>query len=389
MKLIDTTHSDRFEKIYNGMISAAVSARERIYPYIRRVIRFMALPYVYLRMIDWTLCPIPRLRVMYDLVYIFFKYKYYPDNYFMCKLWEKDREDWPRYYGSIYDPYQRYKMQRSVLDKCNIVLFENKLICYQLCAAGGFPLPRQYALIKPTDDFRSQIRHILDSENSTIILKPFDGQGGKGIVVAYRDGDKYLVKSNKNHICDLDEFVLNRPVVVQEFVDQHPYMKQFSTSVNTVRVVTMLTERNDVILIGSFVRFGLNNSNVDNLSSGGIAAGVNVATGEMYESAISFNGREYLAHPSTGKEFKGCRIPRWDTVVELSERVQRYFFYHKMLGIDICMTEEGPLIIELNAEPDMIALEMTYGPILSRREVWTQFNKYDLLINNAAKCLYT
>jgi len=370
MKLIDTTHSDKFEKIYNGMISAAGNARERIYPYIRRLVRFIALPYVYLRMIDWSLCPIPKLRVMYDLVYIFFKYKYYPDNYFMCKLWEKDREDWPRYYGSIYDPYQRYKMQRSVLDNCNKVLFENKLI-------------------RPDDDFRSQIRHILDFENSTIILKPFDGQGGKGIVVAYKEGDNYLVKSNKNHICDLDEFVLNRPVVVQEFVDQHPYMKQFSTSVNTVRVVTMLTENNDVILIGSFVRFGLNNSNVDNLSSGGIAAGVNVATGEMYESAISFNGREYLAHPSTGKEFKGCSIPHWDTVVELSQRVQRYFFYHKMLGIDICMTEEGPLIIELNAEPDMIALEMTYGPILSRREVWTQFNKYDLLINNAAKCLYT
>lgn len=63
----------------------------------------------------------------------------------------------------------------------------------------------------------------------------------------------------------------------------------------------------------------------------------------------------------------------------LSKAVQFHFTYHRLLGPDICITDTGPVLIEINAETDMVVLEMTYGPILLREEVLEEFEKYDIL----------
>ena len=83
-------------------------------PYRRRLVRFLALPYCYLRLVDWRQCRASRVRVLLDLLYIFFRLKYFPGNYSPCRLWEKERRQWVRYYGSGYDAYQRARLQREV-----------------------------------------------------------------------------------------------------------------------------------------------------------------------------------------------------------------------------------------------------------------------------------
>jgi len=389
MKATETINHNTLEKAYDDAICLISTFNKYIYPYFRRVIRFIALPYIFLVKIDWEVCNISKLKVLYDLLYVFFRYKYFPDNYYVCRFWQKDKKDWPYFYGSTYDPYQRRQFHNYIYNKNNNVLFDDKNICYQLCLAAGFPLPVQFEMVFPSDDYRNKIAETLsNSRADKIIIKPYDGHGGKGIVVCYKSDGKILIK-RKSEICNLDEFELDYPAVVQEYVNQHASIEKYSSSTNTIRVVTMLTTDSAVIVVGAFMRFGLGLSDVDNLSSGGIAVGVDVVSGELFERAIGFDGKDFTFHPSSEKQFKGFVIPFWKEILKLSESVQKHFHFHKMLGLDVCVTENGPLIIEINSDSDMVALEMTYGPILKRKEVWDEFNKYDLLINQPSKSLYS
>ena len=389
MKLVEQSFSNRFDKLYTLSGKTIRSIVQETVPYLRRLLRFIALPYYFFFEIRWEICKREKVHVLADLLYIFFRFKYYPDNYYLCRFWEKNKGEWKFYYGSLYDPYQRRIFQKKIYKKENLVLFDNKSVCYDLCNVAGFPLPKQYGMIHPDENYIQKIKNFVESSvTGKVIIKPFDGMGGRGITVSYLMDGEVVVK-RKNSICKLSEFALNHPAVVQEYLKQHPLLSQFSSSTNTIRMATLLKEdRSDVVLIGAFIRFGVGSSDVDNLSSGGVAAGVNVESGKIHDHAIDFKGEVHFKHPTSGNPFKGFVVPNWNEVVTLSKSVQNYFHYHRLLGLDIAITDTGPVIIEINAVQDMVAMEMTYGPILKRREVWSQFHRYGLLVNNLSRRLY-
>ncbi|BCO11428.1 hypothetical protein GEOBRER4_n2474 [Citrifermentans bremense] len=388
MKLKDDGTKNSFEKAYDFLVAFVDRTTDLTVLCVRRIIRFIALPYCFTYEINWKNCSRNKLHVACDFLYIFFKLKYYPNNYSCCRLWTKSKSLWPYYYGSNYDPYQRWRFQRNIYKKENIVIFENKIICYELCKNSEFPIPRQYGVIYPQEAYRDRIRLFMkESDGGKIIIKVYDGMGGKGIVVAYRDGHEVFVK-RKSVVCTLDEFELNHPAIVQDYVRQHPSLEAYSPSCNTVRVVTLLKrDCSDVLIIGAFIRFGVGASDIDNLSSGGIAAGVDVASGGVFDTAVDYAGNVYSQHPVSTLCFKGLSIPYWEQLVVLSKKIQWQFPFHKLLGLDICITDSGPVLIEINSEPDMVALEMTYGPILLREEVYNEFKSYDLLLNEPSRNL--
>ena len=67
--------------------------------------------------------------------------------------------------------------------------------------------------------------------------------------------------------------------------------------------------------------------------------------------------------------------------------MQRRLSYNKLLGQDIAISEDGPVIIELNAEYDNVMFEQACGPLLKNKIVREEFAKYDLLINKYQKSI--
>jgi len=53
-----------------------------------------------------------------------------------------------------------------------------------------------------------------------------------------------------------------------------------------------------------------------------------------------------------------------------------------MLGPDITLTCNGPILYEINATPDLSSTEQSCGPLLKNERILEEFKKYDLLINN-------
>ncbi len=361
---------DIFRRIINSSI-----------PYFRRVLRFMALPYCYFKVVNWDECTASRLQVANDFFYIFFVLKYYPDNYSLCRLWEKDRKIWSQYYGSIYDPYQRGRLRLEVQKEEYKIVFEDKNICYQLCKVADLPLPKQYSFIDPTDDYKKTIESIvLSNPDKKFIIKPNRGKGGKGIVLCYKKNEDIIIQ-DKDECLYLRDYFLKKPAVLQEYIKQHNKLFEISPSTNTVRIVTLYTKNKDIIIVGALMRFGVGSTYIDNTSSGGLAVGIDIEHGVLKEKAYDFNSKVYYSHPTSKFTFKNFKIPYWNEVVELAKHTQKLFPYYKLLGFDIAIAPDGPLIIEINAEHDNVGIEQSYGPILNNPQVRNAFKDYNLLIN--------
>ncbi len=320
-----------------------------------------------------------------DLLYIFFRLKYFPDNYSPCRLWEIEKNEWKYYYGSIYDPYQRGQLRKEVQKKEYEILFKDKEVCYQLCKSFNLPLPVQYGCIEPEEDYKSIIGKILGKDlDKKLIIKPVIGGGGKNIYLAYKEGDNIYVRGRFKTV-NLDAFKLIFRSVIQEQIRQHDSLSKISLSLNTVRVVSLLTREKDVLIVGAIMRSGVGDAFIDNTSTGGIGVGINLEKGTLKKIGYDKIGRACYFHPTSGVSFENFAIPYWDRILELSINIQLSFPFYKLLCSDIGIKPDGPTIIEINPDHDNVGLEQKFGPILKDCRVKNEFREYNLLINNLSK----
>jgi hypothetical protein len=371
--------SNLIDAIYEK-VKACIEHRSRsLVPFFRRIQRFLALPYAYFILVNWKECKASYFLVFKDFLYIFFILNDFPDYYTQLRWWEVNRLEWKYYYGSFYNPHQRGRLQKEVQKKEYEILFSDKYVCHQLCQSAHLPEAEFLAYLAPRDNYKSVINDLVHRYQQ-VVIKSTRGKGGKEITLAYlKEGQ--VVINHKMHLYALQDFRLSIPAIVQKYVVQHEELAKISRSVNTIRAETLLTVDGNVLLLGAFMRFGRNYSFVDNVSSGGLSIGIDLERGQLKDYAFDGRGKKYYEHPDSGFTFKNYQIPYWSDVVELSKIIQLSFNYYKILGPDIAITPQGPIIIEINATPDHAILEMAYGPTLKNENVRKEFKRYNLLIN--------
>jgi len=251
-------------------------------------------------------------------------------------------------------------------------------------------MPRTLGLVDPSRDYRNDIiRWLHDSGEDTLFIKPVCGGAGKGIVLAKKIGQNIYIQSKTGRI-PLDGFSLSEIAIVQEALRQDGRMSAFSqASVNTIRVVTMLTKDGSTIILGATMRCGVGPSFVDNWSAGGVAVGIDIESGRLKKFAFDKEGHKYTEHPTTRTLFENFPIPEWKAIIDIAHRIQRIFPWYRLLGLDIALQENAiPTLIEVNDSTDLLFQEQTSGPLLLRSPVLRAFGQYDLLINKHQKKLY-
>ena len=96
------------------------------------------------------------------------------------------------------------------------------------------------------------------------MMKPIYGRSGIGIAMVEQRDTGIIVRTGSDEM-PLADFRLEYPVFLQEVLRQDPRIGAiWNSSVNTLRIVTMLTARGDVIILGCTMRFGVGKSIVDN-----------------------------------------------------------------------------------------------------------------------------
>ena len=356
------------------------------HPLVRRALRLLALPYCYFKLVNWKECTSSRWQVVKDLLYIFFVLKYYPDNYSPCRLWEKDRKTWVYYYGSSYNSYPRKNLRNDVQRYEYQILFNDKLVCEQLCKGMDVIIPKSYGVIHAYQNPELLIQSAFNQSNiDKLIIKPILGHAGRGIDLAIREDNKIFIISNNKKV-SLADYCTKDTMIVQEVVGQNNKISKIaSSSLNTIRVVTLWTKSNEVIVLSASMRFGVGESHVDNWSSGGVAVGVDITNGTLLETAYDKLGNQFTHHPESGVKFNGFNIPYWDNVIKVAEEVQQSCQFYKLIGVDVGISDAGPVLIEVNANSDIVFQEQTAGPLLKNKSTLIEFSKHNLLINKYQK----
>ncbi len=125
----------------------------------------------------------------------------------------------------------------------------------------------------------------------------------------------------------------------------------YPRSVNTVRIDTLI-DGNTVHSSAATLRLGTGGAHVDNLSRGGLTVPIDLATGRLAgpgRRMPCFATRFYPRHPDTGVRFEEVPLPHWQQLRGLVERGARALAPLGMLGWDVALTVDGPVLLEANA----------------------------------------
>lgn len=223
--------------------------------------------------------------------------------------------------------------------------------------------------IYPVSENKEAVMEWLE-KHEDFFAKPNNGQCGKGIKkISLKSLDVFLkkeseqddsLKEENNKINpemnkNLDELykylVENKLELLEAPIKQHEKMNELNpSSVNTIRIVTVMNESSEVTILAAFSRIG-NGKHVDNFNSGGMTAKIDVSTGKILEEAVNKKGEIFDKHPTTCTKIKGFQIPNWSQAKEMVKEAAKLSTNVRYIGWDVAITIDGVTLVEGNQFP--------------------------------------
>ena len=140
----------------------------------------------------------------------------------------------------------------------------------------------------------------------------------------------------------------------QESFSPAPEIKPLNnwSAICSVRVIC-LNSPEGVKLIRAVWKIALPPNHVDNFSlgkNGNLLADVNLETGEVSRIVGGFwpETEVFLEHPISRKPFAGFKLPGWEKVLSACQQAGAVFPLMKVHHWDFALTDQGPMILELN-----------------------------------------
>ena len=204
--------------------------------------------------------------------------------------------------------------------------------------------------IQSSDD----LRDFLSASSFPLFAKPNRLLGSFG---AFRieawDGERATLSSGEQSSADavLNEVMAGIPYVLQAVVKNHDQLREFASGLATVRAVNLVEEQT-VRMARAVLKIPVAGQIADNAwREGNLVANVDPETG-VITRVISGSGPdlvEYVEHPETGDPLVGMSIPLWSELRELNERTARVFGALPFQSQDIALTNDGPVVVEVNS----------------------------------------
>jgi hypothetical protein len=200
-----------------------------------------------------------------------------------------------------------------------------------------------------------------------LFLKRIEGEGGVGCILLNKHQLKEQIEQHADSL-------LRHSYLFQDLVKQHPVVSKVNpNSVNTLRIDTYVDPGQNIQVLSVLMRFGVGNSIVDNVHSGGFYIAVNIETEKLQGKGrqdVVEGGRVFLKHPDSGMLLDGYQIPFVKAACALAINASKHL-PNGIVGWDIAITETGPLIIEGNKFPSMHLTDVAYGgyckhPVIQR-----------------------
>ena len=139
--------------------------------------------------------------------------------------------------------------------------------------------------------------------------------------------------------------------------------KLCSSTINSIRLQTVMDKNGDVIPFGTILRIAKEGSSVDNWAKGGIAVGIDTDNGTLKKIGIikpEFGTSAY-EHPNSHIKFEGYEIPYYKESEKLAIELHKRLYRCHSVGWDIAITENGPCFIEANGLWEISLIQAANG----------------------------
>lgn len=255
-------------------------------------------------------------------------------------------EEYRRFIHRVNPPEKRVPLNSKVEQKRRLT-------------AAGIPTPALIYGCEPGTANGAALRDALAQHiGKRVAVKPTSSYGGEGfrvLTVVARDGGIGVAEAGSAPISPAELIeAMGGGLVAETYVDQHPwYAKLNASSVNTWRVWVMKpADGGPAEVVLAYLRIGRAGSAVDNMGGGGIYAPLN-SDGRL--GAGGDGGifrRRFNAHPDSGVALDQASPPFVDEALALAAQALDAIPALTFAGMDIAVSREGPVVIEINAEPD-------------------------------------
>ena len=211
-------------------------------------------------------------------------------------------------------------------------------------------------------DTDSQVIKDFIAKQETVFAKPNMGDQGHGVMK--------IQSSDVQAINLLLSECKKSPYVVEGFIRQIDEIAKINpSSVNTVRVYSLLKRDGKTQILGIMLRVGKKGSHVDNWGSGGVGYNFDLETGVCVDYGRDKKNNPYIFHPDSNIKMVGYQLPDFQNlkqqVVEMSKKVPQARF----VGWDIAITPDGYELVEMNCPGGhdfLQAFGEPYGDLLKR-----------------------
>ena len=318
---------------------------------------------------------IPLLKQLFEMALLFVMKRIGPGHYLQGKLWQRDKTwrdktvqinepDYIRRIARVNRPEYQKISQHKVVEKSLLSLFNMPTARFYgyLHLGSGTTLHGQ-----PLTTAAALEQLIRNEVLEKICFKQVEGYGGYNFHAIHCQIDAqdnlHLQPLDSTTTLTVGDFFTqlfsedqrNNGYIIEQYLEQHPWYQALNpSSLNTIRVYTLWKQQQQPQVVGALLRMGRAGKLVDNSSSGGIFAPVDIANGQL-GPALSFDlfdTAELTHHPDTQVPIKDQQLPLWEAIKRLTEQVLPLFPHTRFIGFDIAVSRDGPVVIETNVEPD-------------------------------------
>ena len=293
-----------------------------------------------------------------------------PEHYFKFRLYECESDLAKRMHDYI-DPVDRRALNVAINRFAQADgIFSQKLYFEALLRRFGVATTRTLGVVvRPGNSFEGSIgttdelAAMLGKARFPIFGKPINGSLSRGVVVieAY-DGVSGSLRLHggadvaaTSFLAQVQKEFGEYGYLLQEKLEPHASMRSIcGDAIGSVRMVT-LSEEGETRPLYALWKIPSIGAVADNFwRSGNVVAHLDVDTGRVLACQLGSGtqGRPIERHPETGEPLVGFTLPHWQATRALAIEGASVFYSVGVIGWDIAVTNEGPVLIEGNNNPD-------------------------------------
>ncbi|GJL92863.1 sugar-transfer associated ATP-grasp domain-containing protein [Hyphococcus sp.] len=240
---------------------------------------------------------------------------------------------------------------------------EDKWLCSHILAKSSVATPETLAVIDKTERNYPGTRKISTANDLRDFamspgMLPCFGKEIRGIcsfgafLILEADNERIHLKGEGwlDYETCFNEFVGDTPYLIQPLVKNHSFFSKYTDNLATIRVC-ILVDKDEVKTPFAVLKLPSKDNLADSFwRPGNLSCGLNPDNGEILTARLkdNFETADCAEHPETGAKLLGERLPQWSEVMDLVRNCAPIFHPVRYQSMDIAVTDQGPMLIEIN-----------------------------------------